>query len=202
MRIYYENKSFVFCTPSEASEPCLAVGLSERIEPAKLLEKVGNNNTLYVISDSPDEIFADFCAAFPVVDAAGGVVENSEGEVLMIRRKGWWDLPKGHIEQGEQPREAAAREIMEETGLQEVDISDKVCTTQHFHHAYGRWEIKRTTWFTAFAAGENPELSPQTDEQITSAEWLRGRRLWSAVEQSYSTIREVFEHYLELKIKS
>ncbi|MDY3979785.1 MAG: NUDIX domain-containing protein [Tidjanibacter sp.] len=202
MRIYFENKTFVFCTPSEvAPDDCCLVATTEPIAPAKLLEKVGNNNTLYIISDRPEEIFSNFCSQFPVVDAAGGVVENSEGEVLMIRRKGWWDLPKGHIEQGETPREAAAREIEEETGLHEVDIVEPLCTTNHFHHAYGRWEIKRTAWFTAFAAGDNPELLPEADEQITSAEWLRGRRLWNSVAESYTTIREVFERYLELKIK-
>ena len=129
-------------------------------------------------------VIADF-------DAAGGVVENSEGEVLMIRRKGWCDLPKGHIEQGETPREAAAREIEEETGLHEVDIVEPLCTTNHFHHAYGRWEIKRTAWFTAFAAGDNPELLPEADEQITSAEWLRGRRLWNSVAESYTPSRSL-----------
>jgi len=52
---------------------------------------------------------------------AGGVVLNSEGNVLVTNRSNLsWSLPKGHIDDGESPREAAAREIWEETGVSEL----------------------------------------------------------------------------------
>ena len=50
--------------------------------------------------------------------SAGGIVMRGE-EVLMIRdRYGRWTFPKGHIEAGETAREAAVREVLEETGVQ------------------------------------------------------------------------------------
>jgi len=50
--------------------------------------------------------------------SAGGIVVRGD-EVLMIRdRYGRWTFPKGHIEAGETPREAAVREVREETGVQ------------------------------------------------------------------------------------
>lgn len=52
---------------------------------------------------------------------AGGVVLNSRGEILVTNRSNLsWSLPKGHIDDGESPREAAAREIWEETGVNEL----------------------------------------------------------------------------------
>lgn len=49
---------------------------------------------------------------------AGGVVFNARGEVLLLRdRMGYWVFPKGHLEAGEAPEEAAVREVWEETGV-------------------------------------------------------------------------------------
>jgi 8-oxo-dGTP pyrophosphatase MutT (NUDIX family) len=38
--------------------------------------------------------------------------------LIARNRTGWWDLPKGHLEEGETDAEAAVREVQEETGLQ------------------------------------------------------------------------------------
>ena len=52
---------------------------------------------------------------------AGGVVLNARGEVLITNRSNTsWSLPKGHIDDGENAREAAEREIFEETGVREL----------------------------------------------------------------------------------
>ena len=49
---------------------------------------------------------------------AGGVVLNNKDEVLVVKsRDSSWSLPKGHIERGESPLEAALREIKEESGV-------------------------------------------------------------------------------------
>lgn len=60
--------------------------------------------------------------------SAGGVVLERSGvsvRVLLIKDMyGRWTWPKGHIEPGESPEEAAAREITEETGLGSVCVLD------------------------------------------------------------------------------
>lgn len=205
MLLFFENKFFRFRTaePSEGSESVaktLRLGEGEQLTPERLLATIGTDHSLDILCANPQEAMDAFCAGLPVVRAAGGLVENSAGEVLIIRRKGWPDLPKGHIDEGETSEQAAVREVQEETGLGEVEIVAPLCTTRHFHNAYGRWEVKQTEWYLMYAAGESPALTPQEGEQITSAEWLRARRLWSAVEQSYSTIKVVFENFLKYKI--
>ena len=49
------------------------------------------------------------------VRAAGCVVQDEGGNLLLIRRNGRWDLPKGKVEPGETLLQAATRESNEET---------------------------------------------------------------------------------------
>lgn len=182
------------------SAPILHIEEDKIPTPEELLAAVGSNRSLIVLSPDGEKCGELFCAQMPIVRAAGGLVENERGDILVITRKGWRDLPKGHIDEGESPEEAALREVGEETGLQEVEIVAPLCTTRHFHRAYGRWEVKQTEWYLMYAAGEEPALSPEEGESITAAEWLAGRRLWQAVDESYSTIKVVFEEFLKYKV--
>ncbi len=50
-----------------------------------------------------------FSKGMTSVEAAGGLVLNEKGEVLMIFRRGSWDLPKGKIDPNESVETAAIR---------------------------------------------------------------------------------------------
>ena len=51
--------------------------------------------------------------------------DSSEPEFLLLNyTAGHWDFPKGNIEQGEQEKQAATREIREETGITDVEFFD------------------------------------------------------------------------------
>jgi 8-oxo-dGTP diphosphatase len=64
------------------------------------------------------------------VPCVGAIVRDSAGRLLLIRRgtepgRGLWSIPGGRIEPGESAASAAAREVLEETGLR-VEIGDPV----------------------------------------------------------------------------
>ena len=53
----------------------------------------------------------------PLIEAAGGLVKNENGDYLFIYRNDKWDLPKGKIEKDEKTKVAAVREVEEECGI-------------------------------------------------------------------------------------
>lgn len=111
------------------------------------------------------------------VRAAGGIVTAPDGTMLLIRRNGRWDLPKGKVEAGETLLQAALREVEEETGIRCVNaslpdgLSADAIKTQTIKHSSisaiktyhlfrapkawlkgpnpppRKWHLKQTSWF-------------------------------------------------------
>ncbi len=102
----------------------------------------------------------------PVV-SAGGVVFDGRGRVLLLRRadEGTWCFPKGHVEPGETPQVAAAREIKEECGL-DVRIGRKVGDVHYTFYVpeEGVNQAKRVEYFLATAANTDVVLEDRFDE--------------------------------------
>ena len=109
-----------------------------------------------------------------VTVSAGGVVINGQGMILVVNQNGTsWSLPKGHVDLGEEPLHAAIREIMEESGVDDL----------HFLRvlgAYGRFKLGKNTgedkqeWkvllFFLFKTRQN-ELNPK-DPHHPQARWV------------------------------
>src|SRR5215831_17279724 len=69
-----------------------------------------------------DELKKTFFKKFSLITAAGGLVKNEKDEILMIFRRGKWDLPKGKMDKNEKLEVCAVRELEEETGLKDVKL--------------------------------------------------------------------------------
>ncbi|WP_018465102.1 NUDIX hydrolase [Calidithermus timidus] len=81
---------------------------------------------------------------------AGGVVFNPAGEVLLIRdRMGYWVFPKGHLDEGESPEQAALREVREETGI-EGEVLGNLPSTRYTNNRGVEREIR---WFLMLGQG-------------------------------------------------
>ena len=87
--------------------------------------------------------------------AAGGIVIDSS-KVLLVRNrkseyvddsKSFWGFPKGHMEEGETPKDAAKREVSEETGFI-VELSDeKPLAESRYEILVNKEKVKKTVWF-------------------------------------------------------
>ena len=126
---------------------------------------------------------------YVTVKAAGGVVWNREGKMLIMTRNGRHDLPKGKLEDGETLAMAAIRETMEETGVNQLSLGKLHLKTYHIYNLYGGWHFKQTSWFEMFLNGNDQTLSPQTEEGITAAEWVQPQVWHQRLAESYSTMR-------------
>lgn len=171
---------------------------TKTISLAKLLKKVETNKYIAIITIDPELTFSLLAKEFKVVRAAGGVVQNERGETLFIELRNRWDLPKGHIESGESSRDAAMREVEEETGIRCEVIGERpITTTWHTYDTYGTWELKSTDWWHMRAM--DGELSAQHNEGITNVRWFSEAEHEVALKTTYPTIIRVLETLYSLK---
>ena len=149
-------------------------------------EKQSQLHSMVLSSRDIDKTWNTFKQSYTLIDAAGGMVLNSENNLLMILRNNRWDLPKGKIEKGEETDEAALREVEEECGLHELKLVKQLSTTYHTYNLKSERILKRTYWFLMTTAEH--QLIPQSEEGITEAHWMNKKEIKKASEQSYSSI--------------
>ncbi|MEI7662230.1 MAG: NUDIX domain-containing protein [Bacteroidota bacterium] len=146
--------------------------------------------------------FMEFVSFFKYIPAAGGLVKNEKGEFLFIHRLGFWDLPKGKIDKKdlrdpgssiqdhESARNAAIREVKEETGLKSVTITGSLPSTWHIYTAKEKRILKQTAWFEMAAESSQP-LKPQTTEGIFLVKWTPVNAIHCILTHTYASIREL-----------
>ncbi len=127
---------------------------------------------------------------FKIIKAGGGVVMKGNKLLLMFRR-GVWDLPKGKLDDGESSKEGALREVEEETGVR-VAIDERICTTWHTYTLNGNRILKRTKWYLMRVLDDS-RMAPQEEEDIEKLAWLDWRETQLALANSFSSIRFVIE---------
>lgn len=129
-----------------------------------------------------------FRPPLPVVAAGGYVVrESSAGhEVLVIKRRGVWDLPKGKLDAGETIEQAALREVREEVGAENLRILRSLGVTVHGYPHRDRYAVKTTHWFLMTTT--SAAFAPQTSEDIEAVRWVP----WEDAPRllGYETLRE------------
>ena len=110
-----------------------------------------------------------------IVQSAGGVVLNSQGKVAIVNQHhDSWSLPKGHVEKGETPLEAAKREIYEETGLTDLtfvktfDVYERHRIGKHGRGETTEVKVLHFFLFTTQAVGELKPIDPENPE----AKWI------------------------------
>ncbi len=126
---------------------------------------------------------------FKIIKAAGGIVVK-DGKILLMKRMGQWDLPKGKLESSEKARAAAIREIEEECGVQS-EIIDKLCSTWHSYNSKGKRILKKTKWFVMQCIHDE-KMSPQIEESIEEVAWKTIEEAGVLLGTSYASIEEVF----------
>ena len=126
------------------------------------------------------------------LDAAGGVVQNSNGEILFIFRNEKWDLPKGKVENYEAIDEAALREVEEECGIDDLELKEHLITTYHTYEMFGKKHLKSTYWYR-MKSNFTGEFTPQLEEDITKVEWKSLSELNDVSENTYQSIIDVLE---------
>ncbi|MDZ7786085.1 MAG: NUDIX domain-containing protein [Candidatus Saccharibacteria bacterium] len=108
---------------------------------------------------------------------AGGIIfrrnKNGQLEILLIQdAKNRWTIPKGHIEEGETAKQAARREISEETGLKGLEMHSWLGKINFRYRRATSLVLMTTEIFLVRATGDTDALRPE--------EWMNGIKWFSA----------------------
>ncbi|MCF8336165.1 MAG: NUDIX hydrolase [Bacteroidales bacterium] len=158
----------------------------------ELFMNVPSMKNVFIVHQDTEKVFQDFQSFFSVVEAAGGLVFNEKDQVLVIKRRGIWDLPKGKMEPGEDPETCALREVKEECGIHSLEIDDLLHITYHSYTLDGGLILKRTYWYKMKGRAEEA-LIPQTKEEITEAKWINPEELNIVTENTFLSIIDVLK---------
>lgn len=156
-----------------------------------LLDKNKTVRKVALYAENAAVLWADFCACFAVLEAAGGFVTDPDGRLLVFFRRGSWDMPKGKIDPGETPEQAALREVEEETGLKALTLGPLLTHTWHTYTLNGERILKRTWWYRIRSAGT--QVTPQTEEDIVEIRWVDPAAWLASGPVVYDSIRDVIQ---------
>jgi putative (di)nucleoside polyphosphate hydrolase len=159
---------------------------------------------------TPEEI-----AQLPYRPCVGVMVANAEGAVFVGQRLDRdteaWQMPQGGVEQGEDPREAALRELEEETGISR-DLVEVVAETDGWlpydlPHTLvpniwkGRFRGQEQKWFLMRFRGSDDQVNIETAHpEFSEWRWLPAQELIANIvpfkREVYERVLAEFERYL------
>lgn len=191
-KVFVKDIPIILSTEKNIGKQYLAIPL-KLARFKKLIKRINKGELLYVnLYHKNEEKLEQFLRKkLPVVEAAGGLVMNGKKEILFIRRNAKWDLPKGKIEKNETHREAAVREVEEETGVQDLEIKKFLTTTYHVFKRNDKFKLKITYWYEMYTDYSGP-LMPQENEGIKKVRWKNFGKSQKALQDSYENIKLLF----------
>lgn len=210
-KLFINNKTIYIC-----QNPAFVDNLMQKeyiIEPYVSKEELStllsiiqsdvNPNDVIIYHKNVQKVFEEFCSFFSCIEAAGGVVLNQHDEILLIHRRGFWDLPKGKIDKGETREDAAVREVMEETGLEDVTLIEPIefknvlnKATYHSYFIDGKPALKVSYWYL-MSTDETSGLVPQLEEDIEQAIWVHKSNVHTYYDNMYLSIIDVLREVID-----
>ena len=129
---------------------------------------------------------------------AGGLVLNYKNEILFIKKKNLWDLPKGKLDIFETLENAAIREVVEETGINEryLKLIKPLVSTNYFSKKNGKKIPKKANWFLMHYHSNDLELFPDSSESIIDAKWVSLSDVSFFLNKSRNYVSPVISAYL------
>ena len=195
-KIFHENKALIFPKIDGNTLNLDAIAQESDRYDAELLcdflpewlDEHGAGDT-FIHEVSQNAVALALEETFKMAPAAGGIV-GKDGKFVGIMRKGIPDLPKGHIEKGETPEQAALREVEEETGISKLKIVKELPSTWHCYFENGEWKLKRTYWYL-MQTDDAIRPKPQTEEGITEIKLIGNEELEAFLRETFRSISEI-----------
>ena len=201
LKIYFDNKPLFLCDEvDEELQPYI------HHDDAVFIDELDSHTVKSMIHEMQlekvhagvffhpnlDELKKAFYKKFTIVQAAGGLVLNEKKQMLMIFRRGKWDLPKGKLDDGETLEECAVREVEEETGLCNIKLVSPHLITYHTYHEGTKFILKESHWYNMRVSGEQ-KLIPQTEEDIHEIKWVTAKDAQKLFPECFPSVIDVIK---------
>ncbi len=159
------------------------VSLYEALEKKNKKEVVVPRDSIRYLS--PYQIPVEIAAVGWIIIRA----KNEKLQILLILRRGVWDLPKGKQDPGESISQCAKREVKEELGISRVKIVKALDVSVHVYSENRRFKVKTTHWFQMKTRDRN--FTPEKREGIKEVKWFS----WSKAEKivGYKNLRKLLQ---------
>ncbi len=189
-KVFFNQKPLILTNEIQDfsdNEPLLFIKYTSVAQIIKAL-KSSKNRKVFLYHKDIDKLWKSFKKKFPVVEAAGGLVERTDNKLLFIFRNNKWDLPKGGVEKKELIIEAAQREVVEETGVSDLIVQKQLSETFHIFKKGKRFRLKKTYWFK-MSTSYMGKTKPQTEEGIKKTEWVSKEKIDEILNDAFENIR-------------
>lgn len=148
---------------------------------------------IVIRSNNIETVLSEIKKQFRLIQAAGGMIYTADGYILMIFRRGKWDLPKGKLDEGEDLQTCALREVVEETGIKNITLGKKIMNTYHTYEERNTTILKESHWYF-MQSDRDQKLVPQTEEGIEKCEWVLLKDVERYMPEAHLSIVDVLQN--------
>ena len=172
----------------------------KQIKEALRVSKKSRRPLTILMLGNAEKMLQQIVDEFQYVEAGGGIVENHKRKILLMKRLGKWDLPKGKSKKNENKQTCAMREVEEETGAQGLSIIEPFAETYHTYYRNRKWQLKHTFWYL-MKCDEGKNLTPQIEEDIEEVRWVKHTKINITELNTYPAIKHLLNKYAKLRLR-
>jgi len=179
-KVFKDNCLFILASSNDIPhvDSAITICVKKPNDIINIIDSYNDDSVIIVLHHDIEALIQVFESNYKIRIAAGGWVYNNEGSLLLINRFNHWDVPKGHIDDGETIEQCAIREVEEETNVGDLIIDSYLGVSMHlFSYNDNPQQILKVTHWYKMQSDFKGDLIPQLAEGITKVRWVNKNEL-------------------------